>query len=182
MPLDTKSIASALGAPEANVSANWPQIEAALSALGINSRLALIAALATIRVECPSFAPQTEKYNGDPQVYFSRYDGRHDLGNTQPGDGYRFRGRGYVQITGRYNYTKFSGETGINIVTNPDAALDPQTAAKVFAYFFHDHFIAESAEAEDWIHVRRIVNGGLNGFPEFLGFVDKLKTVIPVVA
>jgi predicted chitinase len=176
--IDTKLVAETLGAPEHNMSANWPLIETALSSLGISSRLSLIAALGTIRVECPSFAPSAEKYNGDPTVYFARYDGRKDLGNNEPGDGYRFRGRGYIQITGRANYHKYSRAAGVDLVNNPDAALDPHVSANIFANFFHDQHIVEAAEQEDWLHVRRLVNGGLNGFNDFISFVNKLKTVV----
>jgi len=74
------------------------------------------------------FAPIAEI---GPRDYFKRYEGRVDLGNTQTGDGYRFRGRGYVQITGRRNYALFSKILGINLIDNPDLALVPDTAAKI---------------------------------------------------
>lgn len=63
--------------------------------------------------------------------YFRKYDGRRDLGNNQPGDGYRFRGRGYVQITGRKNYTKWAGILGADLVGNPDLALMPEHAGRI---------------------------------------------------
>jgi phage protein D len=56
------------------------------------------------------------------------YEGRSDLGNTQPGDGRRFIGRGYVQITGRLNYTKYSKLTGKDLVGNPELAASPEVA------------------------------------------------------
>jgi predicted chitinase len=180
--IDTKLVAETLRSPEHNVSANWPLIETALSSLGISSRLSLIAALGTIRVECPSFAPSTEKYNGDPAVYFARYDGRKDLGNNEPGDGYRFRGRGYIQITGRANYHKYSRAAGVDLVNNPDAALDPHVSATIFANFFHDQKIAEAAEQENWLLVRKLVNGGVNGYTDFSTYVFKLKAVLPQAA
>jgi len=60
------------------------------------------------------------------------YEGRGDLGNTQAGDGVRFRRRGYVQITGRRNDTLWARRLGVNIVTDPDlVATDPSMAAKL---------------------------------------------------
>jgi predicted chitinase/GNAT superfamily N-acetyltransferase len=73
----------------------------------------------------------------NPQRYFARkYDGRKILGNRQAGDGYRFRGRGYVQLTGRYNYTRAAQALGLDLVNNPDLASDPDVAARVAVWFW----------------------------------------------
>ena len=83
--------------------------------------------MATVSHES-AFAPVAEI---GPKDYFQRYEGRLNLGNTQTGDGYRFRGRGYVQITGRRNYALFAKVLGIDLVNNPDLALVPDTAAHI---------------------------------------------------
>lgn len=59
------------------------------------------------------------------------YEGREDLGNTQPGDGKRFMGRGYVQITGRRNYERASKIVGRDLVANPDLAMKPAIASVI---------------------------------------------------
>jgi hypothetical protein len=64
----------------------------------------------------------------------AEYNGRTDLGNTQPGDGPRYKGRGYVQLTGRTNYAKYSKITGVDLVSNPDKALDPAVSAVILVH------------------------------------------------
>ena len=100
------------------------------------------------------------------RAYFARYDGRRTLGNNRPGDGYRFRGRGFVQITGRRNYTIMGKRLGVNLVAEPDRALDPEIAVKtlitgmlegLFTGRKLTHYF--TADNTDWINARQIVNG-----------------------
>ena len=92
------------------------------------------------------------------------YEGRRDLGNTQKGDGERFRGRGLVQLTGRFNYTKAAKELG-----DPDILAKPETverfplAATVSGWFWLTNKCNEAADRDDPRAVCKIVNGGLNG-------------------
>jgi len=69
-------------------------------------------------------------------VYSDHGPRRNKLGNTEEGDGYRFRGRGMIQLTGRDNYQKYSDLLGVDLVTNPDLANDPEIAAKIAAEYF----------------------------------------------
>lgn len=94
------------------------------------------------------------------------YEGRADLGNTVPGDGKRFMGRGYVQITGRRNYTDWSKRTGLALTTQPDLAEQPAVAVRILVEGMRlgtftgkalAHFINDSAC--DFVGARRIVNG-----------------------
>lgn len=117
------------------------------------------------------FTPRLEKYNGTPEVYFRRYDPGTDvgdrLGNILKGDGLRFRGRGYVQITGRSNYTKAMNELGLAFVTDPDLALVPEHAAVITVRgmaegWFTGHKLADyfaPGDTPGWIEARRVVNG-----------------------
>lgn len=103
--------------------------------------------------------------HGGPS-YFAKYDGRADLGNTHPGDGNRFHGRGYVQLTGRRNYMRAGAVLGIDMVANPDFALVPKYAAFIMftgmaeGWFtgkkLSDYF---NARTTDWLNARRIING-----------------------
>jgi hypothetical protein len=159
-----------------NVSSNWPIVENELVALGIGSTNCLVAAIATIAVETGSFSPVKER--GGTAYLSKQYDGRSDLGNVAPGDGERYRGRGFVQITGRANYRSIGKEIGIDLEGRPDLALDPAIAAKVFAVFFRDHHVAELADGGKWELIRRRVNGGLNGWAEFVKIIEGVKSVI----
>src|SRR5215469_14094482 len=173
-PLDAASISRILGpfGPLANVAANWPLLEDALDRRGIYSPRTAVAVLATIGVECGNFYPVKER--GGPAYLTDLYEGRADLGNVQIGDGARFRGRGFVQITGRANYTHFGAEIGKDLVTNPDLALEPAIAAEVLVLFFHERRIPQFADAGSWEMVRRRVNGGMNAWPKFIGLVSGL--------
>lgn len=178
LSLTTDRIAQIINAPAQNVAAHWPLLEAALTSLGASSDMADVAAIATVRVECPPFKPSLEKYNGIPEEYFKRYDNRRDLGNTTSGDGLKFRGRGFIQITGKANYQHYGAALGVDLLANPDAALEPNTAAAIFALYFRDHHIAAAADAKDWQRVRKLVNGGLNGFDEFSAHVAALLAAL----
>jgi hypothetical protein len=96
-----------------------------------------------------------------PTAAQKRYEGRKDLGNTQAGDGKRFMGRGYVQITGRTNYLKASKIVGQDLVKSPDLALDPEIAAKIIVHGMVNGWFTgkKLSDYDSYISMRRIVNG-----------------------
>jgi predicted chitinase len=103
------------------------------------------------------------------------YEGRTDLGNTQPGDGAKYHGRGFVKLTGRSNYRSYGQALGVPLEDNPDLALDPDIAARIFAQFFNWCGIPDCARHGDWRGVRRRVNGGYDGWDRFIAFVQALE-------
>ena len=150
-------------APPSSLGSETPQdyksiIGNALKNEGITDPKAIAYALATTQHETAGTNQPINEYGGDE--YFTRnYEGRSDLGNTQPGDGARYHGRGYVQLTGRYNYRKMGERIGVDLENNPDLALDPVVAAKILAAFFKDRGVADIASQGDFIGARRPVNG-----------------------
>ncbi len=177
-PLSPEIISAILGpyGPLGNVRANWPLVEAALDKREIYSPLSAVAVISTIAVETGTFCPIKER--GGPTYLSNLYDNRKDLGNLTPGDGVKYRGRGFVQITGRANYVHFGSEIGQDLEANPDLALDPAVAADILALFFHERHIPLYADQQNWEMVRRRVNGGLTGWPRFFDAVTKLVTAL----
>lgn len=181
-PLSPKKIAALLNCPERNVIDNWPLIENALDSLNMADDAVKIAALATCALETGRRFQPIHELGGDR--YFTQiYDGRKDLGNILPGDGARFHGRGFIQITGRANYKHYGDELGVDLLTNPDAALEPVTSAAIFAIYFRRQGVDLVAMDGNWVRVRKLVNGGLNGYEQFLAYVHLLlnATTTPVV-
>lgn len=101
-----------------------------------------------------------------------RYEGRKDLGNTQPGDGSRFRGRGPIQITGRHNYGEFTAwarkmdRNAPDFVADPDAVNTDPWEGLVPIWYWDTRNINTMADRGDFETVTRRINGGLNGYAD----------------
>lgn len=98
----------------------------------------------------------------------SAYEGRPDLGNIYPGDGRRYKGRGPIQVTGRYNYTQAAAATGLDLVNNPQMASEPKYAFIISAWWWWNagcNGIADGGPYAVEALTRRI-NGGLNGLAD----------------
>ncbi|MDX8380070.1 MAG: C1 family peptidase [Gallionella sp.] len=122
---------------------NLPYVTAALAALGLTSQEMICIALSMIRTEAEGFIAIAElpsHFNTQPGLAaFSRYEHASKLGNTESGDGLRFRGRGYVQLTGRGNYRRFGNLLGIPLEESPDHACAPEIAACLLATHLADN-------------------------------------------
>ena len=101
------------------------------------------------------------------------YEGRSDLGNTQPGDGVRYKGRGYIQLTGRANYRDYGNRLGVDLENNPDLAKDPNIAADIAIAYWKERVDRNAARAGDVRTVTRNINGGLNGLADRQNKFDK---------
>ena len=150
-----------------------PNVLQALDAAGLGDRDMVIMALATIAAETAGFEPISEfksRFNtapgGEP---FALYDNRRSLGNTAPGDGARFKGRGFVQLTGRDNYRRIGQKIGVDLVSDPERANEPKTAAKILAAFLasRETKIRAALKKGDLAAARKLVNGGSHGLDRF---------------
>lgn len=106
------------------------------------------------------------------------YEGRKDLGNTQPGDGKRFRGRGLIQITGRANYTACMMALDIDCVEHPELLEQPMNACRSAGWFWKTHGLNALADAGDQVKVTRRINGGTNGLADRLALFAVAQRVL----
>jgi peptidoglycan L-alanyl-D-glutamate endopeptidase CwlK len=156
-----------------NIKTHLPNVLAALTAAGLGDRLMVLMALATIRAETAQFEPISEfrsGFNTSPDGHpFDLYDNRTDLGNRGRPDGDSYKGRGFVQLTGRSNYRRIGGVIGADLEGNPALANDSRIASTILAAFLKAVEIeCKSALADDDLaRARRLVNGGSHGLDQF---------------
>lgn len=104
--------------------------------------------------------------------------GRENLGNTQPGDGWRFRGRGLIQLTGRDAYARAAAATGLPLVEQPEMAEQPVVAAEVACWAWADwKGCNELADADDIVAWRKRINGGTNGLKEVTALYNAAMSI-----
>jgi putative chitinase len=103
------------------------------------------------------------------------YEGRSDLGNIEPGDGPRFRGRGLIQITGRANYRDCGAALGLDLLAEPGLLELPRNAARSAGWFWKRHGLNELADIGAFERITRRINGGTNGLPDRLAYYARAR-------
>jgi peptidoglycan L-alanyl-D-glutamate endopeptidase CwlK len=174
------------GVPITNIKENLPFVLQALADAGLADKPMVLMALATIRAETGNFTPLSEfksKFNTAPGgPPFGLYDNRHDLGNQGPPDGDNFKGRGYIQLTGRSNYQVHGAAIGLGnqLIDNPKLANQPDIAAKLLASFIKskEQAIRNALKAGDLKKARKLVNGGSHGLDEFTNAFNTGKSLL----
>ena len=175
MPALTVDVVSRMfpATPLPPIARNLPLVLAALEAAGLTWPPIVLAAVATIRAEAEGFEPIDEyisRYNTSPGGKpFDLYDNRHDLGNVGAPDGAAFKGRGFVQLTGRANYQKFGQKLGVDLVKTPELANAPDIAARLLAAFILEDELPmkRALLAGRLATARSLVNGGTYGLSKF---------------
>lgn len=140
----------------------------------VNTPLRFAAFLANVLHESGLFKYVHELASGEA------YEGRADLGNTQPGDGKRYKGRGLIQLTGRANYTSISKDWygDDTLVKNPDLLATPENAVRGAYWFWNNKNLNKWADAGNFKEVVHRVNGGYNGIAERQAYYDKALEIL----
>jgi putative chitinase len=165
--------------PKRNIERYLPAVLDELRSAQLADKDMVLIALGTIRAETEGFVPISEgqsRFNTPPGgPPFALYDRRRDLGNQGPPDGSRFKGRGFVQLTGRTNYLVHGKKIGLGqgLIDEPDRANEPEIAARLLASFLKSCEVGIRQAFQDFdlpnalAAARKLVNGGSHGLDRF---------------
>lgn len=110
------------------------------------------------------------------QIANIAYGGR--MGNTLPGDGWKYRGRGLIQLTGANNYRAAGAGLGLDLLNHPELVEQPETAALVAGWFWQSNGLNELADSGQFAKITRVINGGLTGQADRLALRDLAAKVL----
>ena len=131
----------------------------------------------------PSRFPTLEvakKYERNPEKLANFvYGGR--LGNVNPGDGYKFRGRGYIQLTGRETYREVGKIAGLDLESDPDLAAKPENAVKIACAYWSWKKLNATCDVGDFTALTKKINGGTNGLSDRMDWLTKVQNVLKAV-
>ena len=147
-----------------------PWLNAAMAEYEIDTPQRQAAFLAQIAHESGGFRWVREIWG--PTEQQKRYEGRADLGNTQPGDGRRYMGRGLIQVTARSNYRTCGRALGLDLEENPQLLELPQHACSSAAWFWSSRKLNDLADLDEFERITRRINGGLNGLAERVAYYE----------
>ena len=174
--------------PLGSITRNLPAVMAGMGWAELTDRDMILMALSTIRCETEGFIPIDEgvsKYNTRVHPFDIYEPGTpvgQRLGNTQLGDGARFKGRGYVQLTGRSNYTHIGPQVSADLVLHPDTANQSDVAGKILGQFLKssETVIRRALASKDLAAARKAVNGGSHGLDKFIDAYNRGQTNLPI--
>ncbi|PKB18383.1 glycoside hydrolase family 19 protein [Flavobacterium sp. 5] len=144
----------------------------------INTPLRIAHFLAQITHETGNFRWLTELGG---KSYFKKYDIQFnpkkakELGNLQKGDGYKFKARGFIHLTGRANYQKYKEYSGIDVINNPALAARIDIALDIAGWYWQNNNINTYSDIDDVVTVTKKVNGGTNQLSERKAYLDYYK-------
>ncbi|MGH9551451.1 MAG: hypothetical protein ACRD3W_18845, partial [Terriglobales bacterium] len=173
LTISTEQVAKVTGAPRRNVYLYWPLVRRELERKGNGGRKSLTVAIAVIAVDAPGFKPYLQPKNSVDMTRPTK--GNSSIENFEPGDNIKYRRRGLVPLVGRAEYSFFGTLTHFDLENDPDLALEPEVAAKIFATMFKIRFIHELAAKSRWETARIRLTGLSDCMDEYLAIIEKLS-------
>lgn len=149
-----------------------PHLNRAMDEAGINTPQRAAAFLAQLAHESGGLVHFEELASG------RAYEGRRDLGNVQPGDGVRFKGRGPIQLTGRANYAAAGKALGLDLVNNPELAARPDVGFRVAAWYWNSRGLNALADRGQFDAITQRINGGQNGAADRRQYFARANSVL----
>lgn len=149
-----------------------PFIQQAMQEFEITEYLREAAFLAQLAHESAELRYMEEIASG------AAYEGRRDLGNTEPGDGKRYKGRGPIQLTGRANYETYGELLGLDLIESPTIAATPEVGFRIAGQFWKLKGLNELADQQNFEKITRRINGGLNGQEDRVKYYERAKRVL----
>lgn len=159
--------------PQAKRNLYLPFLNAAMAEAEINTPLRMAAFLAQVAHESAEFRYMEEIADGHA------YEGRKDLGNIQPGDGKRYKGRGPIQLTGRTNYRLCGQALGLDLEGQPLLAVQPENAFRTACWFWTTKKLNGYADLGEFDTITKRINGGFNGKAERDAYYQKALAALP---
>ena len=137
---------------------------------------------AGLRKVFPKYFPDDAtafRYARQPAAIANRvYGGRMGNGNEQSGDGFKYRGRGYIQLTGKNNYIACGKDIGVDLIADPDYLLTPSGAVQSAVWFWVKNGLNALADKKDVLAMTKRINGGTIGLAERQALYNKLQAVL----
>lgn len=149
-----------------------PFLQQAMAEFDITSYLRETAFLAQLAHESAELRYMEEIASG------AAYEGRKDLGNTQPGDGKRFKGRGPIQLTGRANYAKYGQLLGLDLINDPTIAATKEVGFRIAGQYWKLNGLNELADQQQFKAITKRINGGYNGLDDRIKYYNRAKKVM----
>ncbi|SEC24520.1 putative chitinase [Pseudomonas saponiphila] len=200
MPITQQQLLQIL--PQARQVAGFfvPALNAAMSRFKIDSPVRMAAFIAQVGHESGQLTRMVENLNYSAQGLLATWPSRFTaqtaaavarqpekianivyagrMGNTLPGDGWKYRGRGLIQLTGANNYRAAGAALGLDLVNHPELVEQQETAALVAGWFWQSNGLNELADAGQFDKITRAINGGLNGQADRLALRDAAVKVL----
>lgn len=161
-----------------------PHLNRAMQEHGVDTMLRIAAFVAQLAHESGEFRWMEELWG--PTAAQLRYEPpgtlAQRLGNTEAGDGKRFKGRGPIQITGRFNYRKYGDLLGIDLLAEPARAAAPEVGFATAGLFWQSNGLNELADQRQFVTITKRINGGSNGLAERQAYYERAQAVLGAAA